>query len=229
MRQHPVHAASKKLVPGDQAIRWLIESFRRPYFFVHIPKCGGTSVGDALEGYYPHLKARDWRKKTGVASWSALHTFALVRRPYERLCSLYRYGRVASGGGALNDWIVETLGGRRPEAMDTHFTLSPASQWVTDEAGRPLVKLVCRLEEIDEDWPLIQKFTRTQAPLVRKNQTEQTAGATVADLDARSIEIIESYYAEDFENFGYGRLGEERLQPRGDVPLVGLTSAAYVT
>ncbi|MCG7628835.1 sulfotransferase family protein [Epibacterium sp. MM17-32] len=234
MIEYPEHAAAKQTVPGDLAIKWLVETFQRPYFFVHIPKCGGTAVADALKGYYLHGKAREWRQKTGGASWDSLRTFALVRRPYERVCSLYRYrSQIAEGEEAgidlsLNDWVAEALEDRDPEALDTEMSLHPCLPWVVDHAGAPLVKLVCRLEEIDDDWTMVQRLTQSDVDLPMRNRTERLCGTTVSDLNARSRAIIEDYYAADFDNFGYRRIGAaQKLRPKAEAPMAGVTEAAY--
>jgi len=234
MIEYPEHAAAKQAVPTEVAINWLTKSFQRPYFFVHIPKCGGTAVGAALKEFYLHGKAREWRHVAGGVYWDALKTFALVRRPYERVCSLYRYecqtGEDADEGQrlSLNDWVSERLDGRDPEALDTHMTLHPCLPWVVDTAGTPLVKLVCRLEEIADDWSIVQNLTQSDVALPVRNRTERVSGSTVSDLNARSRAIIEDYYAADFENFGYNRIGAaHKLRPKSDAPLVGLIEAAY--
>jgi len=236
MIRYPEHAAAKRSVPGEVAIKWLVETFQRSYFFVHIPKCGGTSVADALQGYYLHGKAREWQEKTGAASWRALQTFTLVRRPYERVCSLYRYktevGNLSTEQErfSLNDWVSEVLEGRDPELLDTEMALHPCLPWVVDTKGNPLVKLVCRLEEIAQDWPLVQALTQRDVELEVKNRTARGAGSTVGDLNDRSLSIIEAYYAADFENFGYRRLGAaQKLKPKDEAPLAGLTEAACTT
>ena len=51
MLRYPDHAAAKPAIPKQVMIKWLLDTFQRPYFFVHIPKCGGTSVVDALQDF----------------------------------------------------------------------------------------------------------------------------------------------------------------------------------
>ncbi|WP_341641727.1 sulfotransferase family 2 domain-containing protein [Phycobacter sp. K97] len=232
MLRFPDHAAAKPAIPKHVMVKWLLETFQRPYFFVHIPKCGGTSVVDALQDFYLHGKASVWRKQIGTKRWDKQQTFALVRRPYERICSLYRYASEIGANEAdfadlpLNEWIERSLDGRDPQHLaDTPMTLHPCLPWVVDANGAPLVKLIIRLEEVNQDWPLIQRFIGRDIELAVKNKTKHMPGTGVADLSDRSIELIESYYAVDFDNFGYERLGAERkLKPREEAPLVGITS-----
>jgi hypothetical protein len=88
------------------------------FIFVHIPKCGGTSVAHALEplcsyrdlqlggtpfgelvhraygpkyGIAKHSFAIELRRAVGLDVWNEYTTFATVRDPLERTMSTYRY------------------------------------------------------------------------------------------------------------------------------------------
>ncbi|OIQ30532.1 MAG: hypothetical protein BM562_09285 [Alphaproteobacteria bacterium MedPE-SWcel] len=127
-------------------------------------------------------------------------------------------------GISLNDWVLDSFSGRNPKDLDLHLTYHPCAPWVVDEDGKPLVDLICRLEEIEQDWKTIQDFTETEAELTIKNKTVPSDGTRVEDLSDRSCALLNWYYAEDFENFGYGRRGEPRLKPRDEAPMVGRLS-----
>ena len=61
------------------------------YAFIHINKCGGTSVEAALGIPKVHDTAQERREKLGVEAWDRLKNFSGVRDPYARVASLYRY------------------------------------------------------------------------------------------------------------------------------------------
>ena len=67
--------------------------------FVHIPKTGGVSIGDALfeNGSPGHRDVTRYRKIFGRKFWS-YYKFAFVRNPFTRLISTYEY---LKGGGIL--------------------------------------------------------------------------------------------------------------------------------
>ena len=88
------------------------------FVFVHIPKCGGTSLTFALShlnyyrdleigsttygeelnkifgkryGIWKHSQAREIRNILGQVTWSKYYTFSIVRNPYARTMSTYAY------------------------------------------------------------------------------------------------------------------------------------------
>lgn len=88
------------------------------FIFVHIPKCGGTTVSHALEplcsyrdiqlggtpfgeqmhrafqpryGIGKHSFAVELRRAVGLETWTRYTTFSVVRDPVERTVSTYRY------------------------------------------------------------------------------------------------------------------------------------------
>jgi hypothetical protein len=86
--------------------------------FVHLHKCGGTSIefafepfqkyndiilgsttlGDAIDGPYhsrfglwKHSSAQEILEVVGPQIWTDYYKFAVVRNPFERIASIYRY------------------------------------------------------------------------------------------------------------------------------------------
>ncbi|MBT8155507.1 hypothetical protein KMP13_16875 [Epibacterium ulvae] len=59
MLDFPDHAADHPGLPEKEAKALIVETLKRPYYFVHIPKCDGRSVAHALQGYYLHAKASE--------------------------------------------------------------------------------------------------------------------------------------------------------------------------
>lgn len=82
--------------------------------FLHVPKCGGKSVVEALRSRHcpeiearreihvynpwgaslpePHMLASTLRRTLGEQVWAGTWKFALVRHPIDRLVSWYHYG-----------------------------------------------------------------------------------------------------------------------------------------
>lgn len=62
--------------------------------FIHINKCGGSSVEEALGiPVKIHDTAAARRRKIGARRWDRAFTFTLVRHPYSKVISHYSYRR----------------------------------------------------------------------------------------------------------------------------------------
>lgn len=193
--------------------------------FVHVPKCGGQSVEAAFcaalgldwdrhrhllmlmkrprgwhgrHGRLAHLRALDYLEGEylPVALWAEFYTFAMVRNPYARLASAWRYLRPS---GDFADFVA----GLATDGLPRDGFLDPAISYLTDEYGGLLVKDVWRLEEMPARWPdLAARAGIEGTPLPHRNKAPgrdarplrwtQTAIAQARDL-----------YAEDFSRLGY--------------------------
>lgn len=205
------HGQTQGTSQGKSDVQRLLELARRPYYFVHITKCGGSSVEAALDLFKFHATAQYWRNMVGQGTWDALRTFSIVRNPYDRVCSMYRY-RLKQGSlpGAdldmgLNDWVYHTLERQDPEFWSHSNMLSPCADWVTDEDGSLMVKTVIRLEQLQKEWWRVQQITRSAVELPHTNVTAVTADNGVEALSADSLATITQFFARDFELFGYER------------------------
>jgi hypothetical protein len=176
--------------------------------FIHINKCGGSSVEAALGiPVKIHDTAAARRRKIGTQRWEKAFTFALVRHPYSKVISHYayrlksRYGHFNQNSIGLNDWIHRAYGDRDPALVKNPQWFAPCLDWITDETGATIVDLVVRLEEVEATWPIIQARIGTDAQLPRRNTSGSDLGW--ADLDAQSRRIIDTHFSRDFEAFGY--------------------------
>lgn len=178
------------------------------YVFIHINKCGGTSVEAALGIPKLHDSARLRRLKIGRHRWDAAFTFALVRHPYSRLISFYKY-RVRYNQTGLRDdqplefnaWIRATLADRNPAYYDQPRMFAPCFDWVSDRSGRIIVDYIAKLETIEEQWPVIQERIGQAVPLPVRNASRSGPGREILDAEARRI--VQEWFRKDFEEFGY--------------------------
>lgn len=178
------------------------------YVFIHINKCGGTSVEAALDiPVKIHDSARIRRTKLGQRRWDKAFTFALVRHPYSRLISLYKYrtmtNQTALGKRSIeiNDWIHEVYARRNPVYHDKPLMFAPCFDWVSDGNGRIIVDHLARLETIGTEWPVIRERIGTSATLPVRNSSGSGPGWEV--LGPASRALIQKHFAKDFEVLGY--------------------------
>lgn len=74
--------------------------------FIHIPRCGGTSVELAFRNITGHHQGWEWYADSFSRSWNNINCFkfAFIRHPFDRILSLWRYWN--NVGKA--DWFVNT-------------------------------------------------------------------------------------------------------------------------
>lgn len=181
-----------------------------PFNFIHINKCGGTSVCKALGLPTHHLTAKIRRDQIGARNWQETPSFSMVRNPYSRLTSLYRY-RVARNhptmqGGqlGLNEWVQRAIGQHDPALIgELIFVFAPCAAWLVDDRGKILVDLVIKLENIEQDWKKVEELIGFRVPLGHENTTLRTDTNSETALNEKSVEIIQQRFKADFVLFGY--------------------------
>jgi chondroitin 4-sulfotransferase 11 len=109
--------------------------------FIHIPKCAGTTISEALYGADPwHYTALHY-KENAPRRFRRYFTFAIVRDPLDRLISTYHYSfeqtrRWPTTSVAfitryltLEEFILDWL---TPEAAASHYFLKPQCEYLFD-------------------------------------------------------------------------------------------------
>ena len=189
--------------------------------FVHIPKTGGQSVeslfverhgltwktraplllrekapGERGPTRLAHLFAREY-VDFGYLSEDAFgraFKFAIVRNPYDRLVSEYRYRkeRQATDFGSF----VQSL----PTMKDRH--LAPQTSFVQDSAGRTIVDEVLRFEALQSEFDKVAiRIFGEPVDLPRINSAQASRPAEAADPELRRL--IYRHYERDFDTFAY--------------------------
>lgn len=195
--------------------------------FIHIPKCAGTSIEDALwphprttaelwggfidefrnpyqTGGLQHLTAATVRDVVGPERFEAYYRFAVVRNPWDRAVSQYVFMRRRPD--------LCRFSGLAPDAPFTSYlhaiaAAPPHVQWeaqyrfIYDDAGRLLVHDVLRFERLAEEMTRVFERLGVHASLERRNVGERLPLQHYYDAEAR--ELVARRYATDIERFGY--------------------------
>ncbi|GHG98870.1 sulfotransferase family 2 domain-containing protein [Pseudodonghicola xiamenensis] len=201
--------------------------------FVHIPKTGGQSIEsvflkdaglswaergqlclgrnrDPARGptRLAHLYADEYVRCGHIsgAAFDAYLKFAIVRHPYERVLSEYRYRAAARRKRGDPPVSFDAFIRLRPEdeRLDLARHLVPQNRYVSDAGGRLLVDRVLHLERLEEEVaPLFQKIFRRMVQLPHQNASAAGDGPRRADLSTDQKRYLQERYAEDFAAFGY--------------------------
>lgn len=182
--------------------------------FIHVPKCAGSSVNDALYGrFMGHIPA-DVIARFGGASAAALPSFALLRDPVARAISAYRFVRAGSGVGPgvtaqvraperyripafesferfAQDWLP-TQDLRKADPV-----FRTQSSYVCDASGRVLVTHLGRVEDMAPTTAWLSERLGRGIEIGRTNVTARAAGAAPLEPSPESRAVIERVYAAD--------------------------------
>lgn len=189
--------------------------------FVHIPKCGGTSIENALfaedekternlfslkghpkhdfyeQGGLQHLSALKIREIVGKEVFEKCFKFALVRNPIERLISQYNYTNQFIDFYQYlnlkpnNFTFNEYLWAIN---MKYHVHWRPQHEFIY-EGSKLLVDEVYKLEEIN-DGKIAKKLNK-QIPHHNKSTKY------IHDITENDEKIVRQMYAKDFELLDY--------------------------
>ena len=185
----------------------LHQRYVEDYVFIHIPKCGGTSVERALGiPFVNHDTALERRKRLGTEAWAQRYKFAVVRHPYDRVVSLFFYWwkldrpDVDVINAELPPWLEETE--ERLARGKAQVHLQSQWWWMTDEDGNFILDDCLHLESIASDFQRVtQRLGRDLSlPHVKKNAFKVDYRSL---LDDATRERIQRIHHDDFEHLGY--------------------------
>lgn len=177
-----------------------------PFEFIHVNKCGGSSIEVALGLPKTHDTAVERREEIGQAAWDAAFTFATVRNPFDRVASIYYYRLRTDQDGladrhlSFNAWVRRVFADHEPPYWEDTPLLGPATDWLC-ENGVLIVDRVVPLERIADQWPAICRVLGVTRHLQILNNNSHPAHGAIYDPGARRI--VEEVFASDLETFGY--------------------------
>ena len=201
----PIGAATRGRVTG--AFNAIHAKHFQNYVFIHIPKCGGTSVERALGlAVLNHDTALERFHALGEKRWRERVTFSVVRNPYARLASSYFYlhqpthTAMSELREEFRFWLFRWQSAQQENALPD--ALNTQCWWLSDEKGRSLVAITCRLEDIENDIQPVAKSLGREINVQKLK--ENPLSIDYNDLYTPATrDMIKDLYKEDFERFGY--------------------------
>jgi hypothetical protein len=200
--------------------------------FIHIPKCGGSSIENYLAkitGVKIDFQDRDFGGRSYRWSNSSPQhvdkdgfdalfptdffdgTFTVVRNPIDRFWSAFNHNRHKTGAIKIdqcpNFFVQDIFQWRSCQRgwMDNHFL--PQTEFLRQDVELFLFKMEDGLEIVKSfiDQKIVGTTNSNDMPHVEKAVSGEAAGRRVTTLTAESIETISRVYELDFKAFGYSQ------------------------
>lgn len=179
------------------------------------PKTAGSAIQQCLENIgYLHMMQPEKRPITGVFSgqmdsfinthsefWASAHKFAIVRNPYDRFVSGWKYLRSTQDIDLVE--VLQNLPNKEPRYGDyTHLTMTQTELLYLD--GKLIPDKILRYENLSSDLNnvlLSFDLPPVVLPVVNKGRHRDQNFMKYFTADAH--ELFLENYGIDFDNFGY--------------------------
>ncbi len=182
------------------------------FVFIHINKTGGTSIAKAIElPNIRHLTVKDVIGIIGQNEFNRAFVFTVVRNPWAKAFSLYNYKKLKNkymqrNPLSFSEWVECTFGEKKdPNYYDNPIKFAPQVEWLKDNSGKIPEMEVLRFETLSGDFDRIKDKLGVDISLPHLNATK--AGRYTDYYDTKTKEIVEEWFREDIERFGY-KFGE---------------------
>lgn len=225
------------MIPGVLTATMTIINNTYGFIFIHVPKTGGTSVKEHFREYCregdvhinlrsgaepsrsvggvklrKHSTARVVCKVIGKVEYDRLFKFCVVRNPFIRTLSLFRFlkfnFRSWSGSEMMDELhtLEEFVTAPLFASPGPGGIIAPQVHWLTDESGENGMNYVARVERIDDDLSEIraQLGLPSSRPLSRRNASKGDPENLIAGLMSNKVvDAVRTRYASDFCTLGY--------------------------
>jgi|GEM_PF-2345250 hypothetical protein len=158
--------------------------------FIHIPKCAGTSVADALYGVDP------WHHSVKAYTEYQLdnsEVFTIVRDPVKRFVSIYVYLKSkaeqypdsiysdAKKAKNIEDFFLSEVKDKSDE--ERNYFLRSQHWYITDAKGKSRVNFIINMDNLEEEFPdKIKRMCGYSGSFPQKNKSKKSDIVEVNDF-----------------------------------------------
>lgn len=198
--------------------------YARNILFVHIPRTAGTLIereflnvqgkwptgipkhlwgilkknGRSFTGQHLTMRQIEQEKFLSKQELERCHVFSVVRNPYDRIRSLYRYWGGAKKWGSMQNFLEEVrellnnpLHKKRGSIARYHVL--PQVDYLENSAGR-IQMIILKFEHLDED------FKKCFHRKISFNPNKKRTSVRLNDVEKS---LIQEIYQADFNNLDY--------------------------
>lgn len=205
---------------GPARKQYLNLAYKRANFqFIHVNKCGGTSVERALGlPFLNHDLAAERQKRVGKARWDSNFTFTVCRNPYDRMESVFfyqnRFEEISASDyqSEFEHYLEKIAQNDYPPGKPKMY--KSQTYWITDPArDKILVNGAFPLEHIVEGWPILRtKVSQAGALEHLKSRVQKSKNRAI--YTEKSKKLVQELYAIDFDVFGYSKNFDAPKKPK---------------
>lgn len=177
--------------------------------FVHINKTGGTSVAHAINlPAKRHLTVKNIINEIGVLNWEQAYKFTVVRNPWDKVVSHYKYRQktnqtnLAEHSISFKEWVIKSYGPVKDKRFyDKPKMFQPQVEWLKDFDDRITIDQIMHFEKINEDFKKVSDHLGLAKELPHLNKTVRKNYKAYYDEETKKI--VEDWFKEDIAYFGY--------------------------
>tara|TARA_B110000977_G_scaffold143414_1_gene182130 strand:- start:431 stop:1066 length:636 start_codon:yes stop_codon:yes gene_type:complete len=196
---------------------------RVPIFFIHIPKCGGTTLEFFFNnlGFKSFLSPKDYRfvrqyLKVPPAHFDMsileqffqmdnIYSFAIIRCPYERMLSDFRWAKSKTNNTSyfekmsFEEFCLDSINKYQKDETYLANHITPQHKFISSNVNK-VFKLENGLElAIREVFADVGLVLNGNLSLPKMNQTSKDD----MQISSKAKSLIYKFYEEDFKVFGY--------------------------
>ena len=185
--------------------------------FLHIPKTAGVSVFKSVYGVdsLGHVPLIEYERYLGKESLDALYKFTFVRNPFTRLNSAYTY--LAAGGRGRKSDLENQLKVNKYKDFEAFVHgiledsdlqqiehLIPQYEWLIDSENRIRLDLVCKMENLAENFRMVEKAIKVKSPLRHLNKSTSSKDVKLEEIyTSEMVDVVRTIYKRDLVEFNY--------------------------
>lgn len=181
----------------------------KEFYFLHVPKAGGTSVRHWLlhnGGESIITKHATYRQLQKHTKQKDVAHFIITRNPYERMHSWYYYHikkahKWKHKPNRHSNWLLIEPKGFNWFVQNTDWYKTDIGKKQVNFTSKKSRLFLCKLENIDEDIKPVRNYLNLNVKFPKVNVSDKPDWKS--EYDTASKELIKTWYQKDFDEFDY--------------------------
>jgi len=179
------------------------------YVFIHITKTGGTSITEVVGRVFrKHLTVKEVIKYIGRKKWDNAYTFTVVRNPWAKVVSQYKFrtktnkSKMKEKPITFKNWVIKVF-----KENDEYYyncrplIFAPQVDWLKNNEGIIDIDKILQFENLSEEFSEVAEHIGIDSDLPHLNSTKKSKYQDYYDEETKKI--VANWFWEDIETFDY--------------------------